>query len=96
MAAPWQWYTRWHDNAAAFAMLFNGQNTEAVARIPQVKFEADMFAGIRFYTPPDNIPQFASSGDYITWTQGLHIRMEPRLIPSCSQGREAGGPEARG
>ena len=70
MTDPWQLYTRKHDNAAVFAMLFNGQNAEAVARIPNVKIEEDMFAGIRFSTPPDNIPQFASSGDYITWTQG--------------------------
>ena len=70
MSDPWQWWTRKHDNAAVFVLLFTGQNQADVARIPRVKIEADMFAGIRFSYPPHDIPQFASSGDYIVWESG--------------------------
>jgi len=70
MEESWKWYTRKHNNAPVFALLFNGQNHADVARIPGVTIDADMFAGIRFSQPPHNIPQFASSGDYIAWEDG--------------------------
>jgi hypothetical protein len=70
MTDPWQWWTRKHDNSPVFAMLFDGQNHAAVARIPRISVEPDMFAEVRFRIPPDNMPHYATTGDYITWSEG--------------------------
>ena len=72
MEESWSWWTRRHDNAAVFALLFNGQNHDQLSRIPDAQIESDMFAEVRIACPP-NPPQFAAIGDFITWESGCVI-----------------------
>ena len=70
MSDPWKWHTRISDNSPVFAMLFDGQNHAAIARVPDIKIETDMFAEVRFRMNDGEMPQFASTGDYIVWENG--------------------------
>lgn len=73
MTDPWKWFTRIHDNSPVVAMLYDGQNHNAIARVPSIKIEPDMFAGVRFRINDTEPPQFASVGDYVVWEGGTAV-----------------------